>query len=77
MQDEKLSKLAFKYKPMGNRNRGRPKKQVERSILGSGVKNTGLMNLINKSSRRTAGICAWQKYHTSWLAVQETVQVIQ
>jgi hypothetical protein len=48
MQDERLPTLALKYKPVGKRTRGRPR----RLVLGREVRNTGLRNLVNISRRR-------------------------
>jgi hypothetical protein len=51
MQDEALPKLLFKYKPVGKRNKA-SQEQMEGSILGRGLKDTGLISLIDKSLRR-------------------------
>jgi hypothetical protein len=43
-QDERFPKLSLKYQPVGKQSRGRPKKEMERPVLGRELRNTGLVN---------------------------------
>jgi hypothetical protein len=51
MQDDRLLKLAITHHPVGNRSRGRLKKKWKKTVLGRELRNTGLICLVNNSSK--------------------------